>query len=234
MASRDWRPRIPCTATLPDQPRQRPAPPRRRKWRSPPTLAAFVRRRTSKPHRSRETAESTRYGQESTFRKLSAVSFQLNNLCPPEGKFATVANRSPKDPFFTTTPTLISAQRWLVALPLQKIRFVHIHRLLISEEGDDNAQSDRGLCGCIGNNENCKHLPVQSVQPRKCHQVQVHGVQDQLNRHQDDDHVSPRQHSNGADNQQRCCGYQIMQNCNFTHTSHSVFRSRFSDPLLRH
>src|SRR5271166_4058337 len=107
------------------------------------------------------------------------------------------------------------------ALPLQQIHFVHVHRLLVAEEGDDDAEADRGFGGGVGNHEDREHLPVQSVQPRERHQVQVHGIQDQLNRHQNDDHVAPRQHADGANDEQRRRNNEVMQCGDLSHVKSS-------------
>src|ERR1700689_4785323 len=87
----------------------------------------------------------------------------------------------------------------LLFSPLQQIHFVYIDRLLVAEEGDQNSEPDRSLGGGVGNHENGKYLAVQSSpKPRKRNQVEVHSVQNQFDRHQDDDHVAARQHANHA------------------------------------
>ena len=60
---------------------------------------------------------------------------------------------------------------------------------------------------------------------RKGHQVDVHGVEDQLDGHQNDHDVAARQHADGADEQQRRAQGQVM-NCRLSDAS--------SDPLLGH
>src|SRR2546423_13512222 len=74
--------------------------------------------------------------------------------------------------------------------PLQQIHLVHIHCLFIAEKSNKNPEADCGFGSGIGNNKNRKYLAVQAVEPRKRHQVQIDRVQNQLNRHQNDDHVT--------------------------------------------
>ena len=53
--------------------------------------------------------------------------------------------------------------------------------------------------------------------PRERHQVQVHGVQNQFDRHQDDDHVAARQHADHAQQKQGCAEDQVMQRRDVQH-----------------
>src|SRR5579862_2548013 len=96
-----------------------------------------------------------------------------------------------------------------VSLPLQQIHFIHVDRLPITEEGDQNSQPDGSFSCCVGDYKNCENLTMQcvpAVNPlpvaRKRHQVQIDGVQDQLNRHQYDHDVPPREHANHTQQKQ--------------------------------
>src|SRR5208282_1642159 len=84
------------------------------------------------------------------------------------------------------------------ASPFQKVHFVFKHRFAITEESDDDAQSHRGFRGRVRDNEQRKNLPGNVAKnPREGHQVDVHGVQNQLDGHQHHDHVAPRNHADG-------------------------------------
>src|SRR4051812_9440199 len=106
---------------------------------------------------------------------------------------------------------MFSKKNIISSLPLQQIHVVHVHRLLVTEEGDDDAEPDSGFrCG-IGDDEDGEHLPVQVMQARESNQVEVHRVKDQFDRHKHDDHVAAGKHADGADDEQ-CRGYdQVMQ-----------------------
>src|ERR1019366_896162 len=141
--------------------------------------------------------------------ELSAVSYQ------PSVK--SLNSRVPH-PFASFAKGWETTRGCSASLPFQQIHFVHVHRLLVAEEGDDDAEADCGFGGRIGDDEDGEHLPVHPPQPRERHQVQVHGIQDQLNRHQDDDHVAPRQHPDGADDEQRRRNYEVMHGGDLCHT----------------
>ena len=59
---------------------------------------------------------------------------------------------------------LFSTECWVLIadcfLPLQQIHFIHVDRLFIPEEGDQDAQSYCGFRRCIGDNENREHLAL--------------------------------------------------------------------------
>ena len=116
---------------------------------------------------------------------------------------------------FEKEPAAISFQpsacRYLPWSPLQQVHFVHIHGFLVAEEGDHNAKPHGGLRRRVGNHENRKNLPVQVLEPRKRHQIQVDRIQDQLNGHQNDDHIAARHHADHADDEQRRRDNQVMQ-----------------------
>src|SRR5580658_479210 len=75
-------------------------------------------------------------------------------------------------------------------LPLQQIHFVHVNRLLVTEEGDQDTEANGGFGGGVGDYKNREHLAVQGAGTtaqagwhalpvaRESHQVQVHGIQD--------------------------------------------------------
>src|SRR5579871_5991323 len=88
--------------------------------------------------------------------------------------------------------------------PFQQVHFVDVDRLFIAEEGNQNAEADRGFGGGVGNNENRKNLPMlRAPETGERDQVQVYGVQNQFNRHQHDDDVAPREHADNAQQKQR-------------------------------
>src|ERR1700727_2781225 len=102
--------------------------------------------------------------------------------------------------------------------PLQQVHFVYVDRLLITEEGDQDAEADRGFGGGVGDYKNCEDLAVQgrrTVQSlpvaREGDQIQIDGVQDQFNRHQDDDYVAAGEDADDAENKQGCADNQVVQ-----------------------
>src|SRR5512133_1132114 len=82
--------------------------------------------------------------------------------------------------FLVLRKTLNLVPRTSHHLPLQQVHFVHVHRLLVAEEGDQNAQSDGGLCGGVGHDEDGENLSLQVVKAGKGDKVQVHRIQNQL------------------------------------------------------
>src|SRR5580704_5963275 len=95
--------------------------------------------------------------------------------------------------------------------PFQHVHFVREQRLAIAEKRQDDAQPDGGFRGCVGDDKNCEDLTVQVAEHmRERHQVDVHGVQNQLDRHQDDNHVATREHADDAYGEQREAKPKIM------------------------
>src|SRR3569832_2655383 len=73
-----------------------------------------------------------------------------------------------------------------VVSPLQQVDLVGQDGLFVPEEGDQDAQADRGFRHRVGNDEDCEDLAVDVLpRVRKRDQVDIDGVQDQLDRHQD-------------------------------------------------
>src|SRR6266571_3944646 len=87
--------------------------------------------------------------------------------------------------------------------PLQQIYVVYIHRLAVAEKRNQDSQSHGGFRGGVGGHKDGKYLPLQPINSRERHQVQVHRVQDQLNGHQHNHYIASRQHSNRPNHEQR-------------------------------
>src|ERR1019366_2269687 len=75
-------------------------------------------------------------------------------------------------------------------LPLQQVDFIRLHGFLIAEQGDEDAETDGGFSHCVGNHKDREYLPG-GVLPhvRKGDQIDVHGIEDEFDGHQDDHHV---------------------------------------------
>src|ERR1700680_1320991 len=110
----------------------------------------------------------------------------------------------------------------MLPLPLQQIHFVHINRLLISEEGDQYAETNSRFGRRITNHKNVEHLAVQTAPvTRESNQVQVYRIEDQLNRHQHHNHVPASEHTDHAQQKQGCTQDQIVQSRDVEHRVHS-------------
>src|ERR1700676_4439364 len=96
-------------------------------------------------------------------------------------------------------------------LPLEQIHFVAQQCFTVSEKRDDDPQPH----GCLGrgvcNNENGEGVSLgRADQARERHQINVHGVQHQLDGHQNDDDVSPGHDADHTDGEQAEAQEQIM------------------------
>src|SRR5215470_13262153 len=116
-----------------------------------------------------------------------------------------------------------SARAIAALLPLQQINFVYVDRLLVAEEGDQDAEADGSFRGGIGDDKDGKDLSVKAVETRESHQVQVDGVQDQFDRHQDDDHITASEHTDDAQDEQGRGYDQVMDSGNGSHWTSSQF-----------
>src|SRR5208282_4804669 len=97
----------------------------------------------------------------------------------------------------TCLPAARSACSQLAALlPFQQINLIHIDRLFIPEESDQNAEAGGGFGGGVYYDKDREQLPMEvSPHARERYQVQVHRVQDQFDRHQHNHHVAARKHT---------------------------------------
>src|SRR5664280_899674 len=110
------------------------------------------------------------------------------------------------------------SRKFTLFLPLQQVDFIRLHGFLIAEQRDQDAQPYRRFGHRVGDHEDSEDLSVDILQRvRKGDQVDVHRVEDQLDRHQNDHDIAPRQHADGADEQQGRAQGQIMNRCNRVH-----------------
>src|SRR5215468_2296231 len=97
------------------------------------------------------------------------------------------------------------------SLPSHQVHFVDVDAFLVPVEREDDAQADGGFCRSNGDHENRKDLADGVLQlARERHQVDVHRVQDQLDRHEDDDDVPAHHHPDDADDEQRHGKQHVM------------------------
>src|SRR3982750_2006648 len=95
-------------------------------------------------------------------------------------------------------------------LPLEQINLVNEDRLAVAVERDDEAEADGRLGGGDDDDEDREDLAGDGVQAplllqvaREGDEVEVRRVQDQLDRHEDDDDVAARQHAGHADGEEQ-------------------------------
>src|SRR5581483_6878898 len=81
-------------------------------------------------------------------------------------------------------------------LPLEQVHLVDVDRLAVAVDQDDDRKTDPHLRGGDGDHEQRERLPGEVVQRlRERDQVDVDGVQHELDRHEHEDGVAPRQHA---------------------------------------
>src|ERR1039458_378559 len=108
---------------------------------------------------------------------------------------------------------IVTSSSWS-GLPFQEIDLVDQHRLLIAEQRDENAQTYGRLGHGHGDHKDRENLPVERLQvAAEGHQVQVDGVENQLDRHHDDDDIAAQQNAEGADEQQSDAEDQVVSGC---------------------
>src|ERR1035437_1435956 len=112
----------------------------------------------------------------------------------------------------------IVSRKFTLFLPLQQVDFIRLHRFPVAEQRDQDAQPYGRFGHRVNDHEDGENLPVDILQRvRKRDQVDIHRVEDQLDRHQNDHDIAPRQHAHGADEQQGRAQGQIMNRCNRVH-----------------
>src|SRR6266581_2544974 len=89
-------------------------------------------------------------------------------------------------------------------LPAHQIHLVDVDRLFVPVEGEDDAEPHRRLRRSHRDDKDREDLTDAVLQlGGECDQVDVHRVQDQLDRHEDDDDVAAHHHADHADHEQR-------------------------------
>src|SRR5579885_583218 len=125
----------------------------------------------------------------------SAGSKGISHMCARKNMLLALGAMLLAQPLFLREPRAAAnglRARSVLPLPLQQINFINVYGFPVAEEGDQNAQSHSRLRGRVGGHENREYLAMQPPKSRERNQVQVHSVQDQFNRHQNDHHVPPR------------------------------------------
>src|SRR5687767_11422358 len=109
-------------------------------------------------------------------------------------------------------------QMYLYISPLQQIDFVYPDGFFIAIECDDNAQTDRRFGSGHDDYKNGEDLARDRVHAarflevtRKGDKVEIGGVENQLDRHEDDDDVAPRQHSRHADDEKQRSDHEKLR-----------------------
>src|SRR5829696_8342688 len=87
-------------------------------------------------------------------------------------------------------------------LALEEVDVPQVHALEVAERGDDDRQPHRGLGRRDRHDEDHEALPGCAVELREGHERQVHGVEHQLDAHEDDDRVAAREHADDADGEE--------------------------------
>src|SRR5664279_5055779 len=71
----------------------------------------------------------------------------------------------------------MSSRKFTLFLPLQQVDFIRLHRFLIAEQRDQDAQPYRRFGHRVDDHEDGENLPVDILQRmRKGDQVDVHGA----------------------------------------------------------
>src|SRR3989442_282508 len=87
--------------------------------------------------------------------------------------------------------------------PLQEVRVVDVRALALAEDRDDDRETDHALRRGHHHREERQHLAGQvPVQAGERDQREVHGVELQLDRHEDHQRVPAHQHPDRADREQ--------------------------------
>ena len=172
---------VACTATPRRRTSGRPAPPRRRKPRSPSASAVCL------PKKNMIAAPKAGNSGISQMCSRKNIAFSCQLLSYLAVQLSTPTN-------CTIHPQLRAQANELLSTT-SKIHFIHVDRLLIPEEGDQNAEPTAASAAASVITKIANTCPCSPHMPRERHQIQIHGIQDQLNRHQHDDHIPARQHT---------------------------------------
>ena len=86
-----------------------------------------------------------------------------------------------------------------------------VESLAVTEYCNNDCEPDDSLGGCNCHDEKHRDLAAhRAVNTRKRHEGKVHGVEHQLDRHQDDDQISPRQDTDNPDREHERAKNQVL------------------------
>src|SRR5215217_3732614 len=108
---------------------------------------------------------------------------------------------------FTTAPTSATAgtsqTRSIIRSPLQQAHVVHVRAATAAVHGDDDREPDDDLGGGHDHREERQDLAVQvAAQPAEGDEGEIHGVQLQLDGHEDHERVLAHEHAHRADREE--------------------------------
>src|SRR5438093_11895134 len=89
--------------------------------------------------------------------------------------------------------------------PPQEVQLVDLNRVLVPVEGDDDRETDGDLARGHADDERREGLADQVGdlrEPREGDEVEVRRVEHQLDRHEDDDRVAPREDAENSDREE--------------------------------
>src|SRR5207247_7439511 len=100
---------------------------------------------------------------------------------------------------------------------LQKINLIYPDRLAVAIKRDHDPESNGRLSGRDDDNENCEYLAGHRIRAagvlqitRERDEVQIRRVQNQLDRHKDDDDVAPGEQAGHASDEKYRRNYQKL------------------------
>src|SRR5688572_23156520 len=73
---------------------------------------------------------------------------------------------------------------------------------MVAEDADDDRQPDRRFSRGNGHDEDHEHLPGDAVEPGQRDEGEIHGVEHELDAHENDDRVAACEHADHADDEQ--------------------------------
>src|SRR5271166_5692077 len=96
-------------------------------------------------------------------------------------------------------------------LPFEEVHFVGEDRFTVAEEGNDNTETDGGFGSGVRDDEQGEDLTSDIAEDaREENEVDVDGVENQLNGHQDDDDVAASHDADTTDEEERQTEEEIM------------------------
>src|SRR5580704_899410 len=95
--------------------------------------------------------------------------------------------------------------------PFEEVHLVGLNSFAIAEEGEDDAQADAGLGGGGGKDEESEYLAGNIAEDAgEQDEVNVDGVENQLDGHQNDDDVAARHDTDAANQKERQAEEKIV------------------------
>src|SRR6478752_210464 len=161
---------------------------------------------------------------------ISAMTNEIAITAVARPPLIDFGNRLPTKALTRKPPNGSSGISASTSSPLQRSKGFGVEGLAMPEQADHERQADRGFSRGNGHDEEGDDLPVDgALLAAKRDEGQVHGIQHDLDRHQQRDQVAAQEHARRADGKQQARQHQVVAQ---RHGYSSLFLASTTAPTI--